>query len=178
VYGLGQSLQAAVHLPLHWHLCGAALVVLLLILDRKSRRGGIVVIGIWNLIGVVLHESAHFLAGTLLFARPGGFTIIPRRQENGYRLGAVSFHGLNAFNSLPVALAPLGLIVAAYLVFRYWTTWFTPTLYSTLGLYFALFVLMYNARPSWQDLKIAFGWKSSLVYGLVSSAVCTYFAYH
>jgi hypothetical protein len=174
---MAAALQSALNLPVRWHLCGVALVVVLLILDRKSRHGGIVVIFIWNLVGVVLHELCHFVAGTLLFARPTGFTIIPRRQENGYRLGAVSFNGLNAFNSLPVALAPLGLIAAAFLVFHYWTEWFAPTLVSTLGMYLALFVLIYNSLPSWQDLKIAFGWKSIILYGTTSFLVCKYIVF-
>jgi hypothetical protein len=118
-----------------------------------------------------LHELAHFLAGTLLFAKPTGFSIIPRRQEHGYRLGAVSFKGLNALNSLPVGLAPLGLIVVAFLSFQYWIIWFPPTLISTVAMYFTSFVLIYNSLPSMQDLKIAFGLKSILLYGAASVVI-------
>lgn len=166
------TLEAVFHLPFHWHLCGLALLALLLVLDRKSRRGGIFTILLWNLIGVSLHELAHLLVGILLFAKPSAFSLIPHRQKDGVQLGSVSFRGLNEFNSLPVGLAPLGLIVIAFYLFQNWAIWFTPTLFSTLGVYFATFVLIYNALPSRQDLKIAFGWKSILLYG--SAAIAAY----
>lgn len=164
--------ESLFRLPLYWHFCGFALLAFLLLIDRKSRRGGIVIIFLWNLIGVFLHELAHFLVGTVLFAKPSGISLIPRRQDGGVRLGSVSFRGLNAFNSLPVGLAPLGLIVVAYHVFQNWSRWFAPTLLSTLGIYVTSFVLIYNALPSRQDLKIALGWKSILLYGAV--ALITY----
>jgi hypothetical protein len=164
------TFESLFRLPLHWHLCGLALVACLFFLDRASRRGGIVTIFLWNLIGVSLHELVHFLVGVLLCAKPSGFSLIPHRQEGGVRLGSVSFRGLNAFNSLPVGLAPLGLILAAFYVFQNWMKWCTPTLFSTMGMYVASFVLAYNALPSWQDLKIAFGWKTVLLYGAAIAA--------
>lgn len=161
-------------LPLLWHLSGLVLVALLLFLDRQSKRGGIVTIFLWNLIGVSLHELAHLLVGILLCAKPSGFSLIPHRHEGGVRLGSVSFRGLNAFNSLPVGLAPLGLVAAAFHLFRNWSGWFTPTLFSTAAVYVVSFVLIYNAVPSRQDLKIAFGWKSLLLYGGAAIAVYEY----
>lgn len=169
-----RTFESLFRLPLHWHLCGLALVALLLFLDHKSRRGGIVVVFLWNLIGVSLHELAHFLVGIVLFAKPSGFSLLPHRQGNGVQLGSVTFRGLNMFNSLPVALAPLGLIAAAFGLFRNWSRWFTPTLFSTAAIYFASFILIYNALPSMQDLKIAFGWKSILLYGGAAIALYEY----
>jgi hypothetical protein len=168
------TLESFFCLPVHWHLCGLALLALLFFLDRKSKRGGFFAIFIWNLIGVSLHELAHLLVGILLFAKPSAFSLIPHQQKDGVRLGSVSFRGLNAFNSLPVGLAPLGLIVVDIYVIQNWPGWFTPTLYSTLGIYFASFVMIYNALPSWQDLKIAFGWKSILLYGAAAIAAYEY----
>ena len=168
------TFESLFRLPLLWHLCGLALIVFLLFLDRQSKRGGIVAIFLWNLVGVALHELAHLLVGILLCARPSGFSLIPHRQDGGVRLGSVSFRGLNAFNSLPVGLAPLGLIAAAFYLFQNWSRWFTPTLFSTAGVYVASFVLIYNAVPSRQDLKIAFGWKSILLYGMIAIAVYEY----
>lgn len=165
-------LESLLNLPFHWHLCGLALLALLLLIDRKSRRGGIYAVFIWNLIGVSLHELAHLLVGTMFFAKPSSFSLIPHQQKGGVQLGSVSFRGLNAFNSLPVGLAPLGLIAVALYVFKSWPGWFNPTLFSTLGVYLASFVLIYNALPSGQDLKIAFGWKSVLLYG--SAAIAAY----
>lgn len=168
------TVESLFRLPFHWHLCGLALVALLLFLGRASKRGGIVAIFLWNLMGVTLHELAHLLVGILLCAKPSGFSLIPHRQGDGMQLGSVSFRGLNAFNSLPVGLAPLGLIAAAFYMFQNWTAWFTPTLFSTVSVYFASFVLIYNAVPSRQDLKIAFGWKSILLYGGAALAAYEY----
>ena len=170
MFNLDRTVESVSRLPLHWHLCGLALVALLLFLGCNSKRGGIVTIFLWNLIGVFLHELAHLLVGVLLFARPSAFSLIPQRQKDGMRLGSVTFTGLNPFNSLPVGLAPLGLIVVAYYIFQNWMRWFAPTLFSTVGVYFASFVLIYNALPSRQDLKIAFGWKSILLYGAAAIA--------
>lgn len=166
------TIESVSRLPFHWHLCGLALVAVLLFLGRASKRGGIAAIFVWNLVGVALHELAHLLVGILLCAKPSGFSLIPHRQGDSVQLGSVSFRGLNAFNSLPVGLAPLGLIAIALSVFRNWMVWFTPTLFSTVYVYFASFVLIYNAVPSRQDLKIAFGWKSILLYG--GAAIAAY----
>ncbi len=169
-----RSFEAVLRLPFHWHLCGLALLLCMIVLDRKSKRGGFFAIALWNLIGVSLHELTHLLVGTVLFAKPSGFSLIPHRQEDGIRLGSVSFRGLNAFNSLPIGLAPLGLIVVAFYLFQSWSKYFTPTLFSTMGIYLVSFVLVYNALPSRQDLKIAFGWKSILLYGTVAIAAYKY----
>lgn len=170
MFSFTHTLETVILLPLQWHLCGLALLLFLLFIDRNSKRGGIFVILLWNLIGVFLHELAHLLVGTLLLAKPSAFSLVPQQQQDGVRLGSVSFRGLNAFNSLPVGLAPLGLIVVAFHAFQNWSRWFAPTLFSTLGMYFVVFVLIYNALPSRQDLKIAFGWKSILLYGAVAIA--------
>ncbi len=174
MFTITHSIESLSRLPLLWHLCGLALVALLLLLDRQSKRGGIVTMFLWNLIGVSLHELAHLLVGILLCAKPSGFSLIPHRQEGGVRLGSVTFRGLNAFNALPVGLAPLGLVASAFYLFRNWSGWFTPTLFSTAGVYVVSFVLIYNAVPSRQDLKIAFGWKSVLLYGVIAIAAYEY----
>jgi len=174
MFNFAHTFESLLLLPLHWHLCGLALVACLFFLDRTSKRGGIVAIFVWNLVGVFLHELAHLLVGILLCAKPSGFSLAPHRQGDSVQLGSVSFRGLNAFNSLPVGLAPLGLTVVAFYAFQNWMKWFTPTLFSTAGMYFASFVLVYNALPSWQDFKIAFGWKTVLLYGAAAIAAYEY----
>ena len=61
--------------------------------------------------------------------------------------------------SLPSASPPL-----AWLVASNWFSWYRPSLTATLALYAALFVLLYNSLPSRQDLRVAFNWKSILIY--------------
>lgn len=143
--------------------------LLLVAVHRWSRRKGIFVAAIWNLTGVILHELAHLLAGLLFRARPTGFSLIPRRSESGWKLGSVTFAKINAFNAVPVALAPLGLAFAAHVVWQSWNLWFNSDFASTIWKYVVMFVLLYNAIPSGHDLKVACNWKSLLLYG---SAVC------
>jgi hypothetical protein len=144
-----------------------ALIISLFILQQRARSAGIFILALWNLLGVVLHELSHLLAGLLFRARPIGFSLIPERSGNSWRLGSVSFAGLNPFSALPVALAPLGLAGAAYVVADNWFNWFTPSLGSTLSLYATVYILLYNALPSVQDLKIACNWRTILLYGLI-----------
>jgi hypothetical protein len=167
--------EEVVKYPVYWHLCGLCFVAILVVLDARSKRRGVLIIFCWNLIGVFFHELAHLLTGIVLFAKPTCFSLIPHRTEGGWQLGSVTFKRLNAFNSCPVGLAPLGLIAVAYFLFTNWTLWFTPTLYSTLGAYVVLFILVYNSTPSRQDLKIAFTPSSIFVYGTAAFVLYKYF---
>ncbi|GAM09431.1 hypothetical protein OR1_01709 [Geobacter sp. OR-1] len=155
-----------------WDACGMAVFLLLVAMHRWTRRKGIFIAALWNLTGVVLHELAHLLSGLILGAGPTGFSIIPRRSDTGWKLGSVTFRKVNAFNAVPVALAPLGLAFAAYIVWQLWHLWFEPALSSTIWLYLVMFILLYNAAPSRQDLRIACNWKSLLLYGSAITAGC------
>jgi hypothetical protein len=148
-----------------WHLIGLGLFLTLLALHCRARKSGILIVVLWNLLGVILHETAHLLVGLLFRAAPTGFSIFPRRHGNGWQLGSVRFSRITAFNAVPVALAPLSLVPVAYLVAINWFDWFSPSLATTLGLYSAVFILLYNALPSIQDLRVAGNWRSLLLYG-------------
>jgi hypothetical protein len=131
-----------------------------------------------RLPGVFLHELAHLLAGVLLGAEPHGFSLIPgrNRRGSGWILGSVTFGRITAFNAVPVALAPLGLLPLAYGVWRCWFGWFPATLPGTMYLYAVLFVIVTNALPSRQDLRVACRWRSLLLYGVIAAA-CGYLAW-
>jgi len=161
--------------PGYWHLCGICLIVVLALLDTRAKRGGVLTIFFWNLPGVFLHELTHLCAGTILLAKPVSFHLLPRKRSTGWQLGAVTFQRLNAFNSLPVGLAPLGLVAVAYFIFTHWTHWFPSTLSSILGAYVALFFLVYNSIPSRQDIRVAFSLGSILVYGTVLFVLYEFF---
>lgn len=154
------------HIPAWWHACGAMLVTALFLLYRRAGAANILVVCITRLPGVVLHELAHLLAGILLRAEPSGFSLIPRRRGDGrWTLGSVSFRRVTPFNAVPIAFAPLGLLPLAYYVHRSWFTWLPPTLANALYLYATLFLLVCNALPSRQDVRVAGNWKSLLLYG-------------
>lgn len=155
-----------------FHFCGILLVLLLITLNHRSRECGIFIMGIWNFIGVALHEICHLLVGLVLFASPTGFSLVPKSDGNGkWVMGSVRFRKLNAVNSLPIGLAPLLLVVIAFMMYRHWNKWFAPSLGSILGLYFVVFLLLYESLPSAQDLKVAFNWKSIFLYGLLGTTV-------
>ncbi len=165
--------QIASH-PL-WHLCGVTLFLVLAAINRRARSSGALVLVLWNLTGVILHEAAHLLVGLLLRARPTSVSLLPHREGDGWRLGSVSFRGITAFNAVPVALAPLGLVGVAYWLAIHWFTWQAPSLAVTLALYGCVFVLLYNALPSRQDLRLACTWRSLLLYVPVAAALGVYF---
>jgi hypothetical protein len=165
--------QVACH-PL-WHLCGISLFLVLVSLHRRASSSGVLVLVLWNLTGVILHEAAHLVVGLLLQARPTGISLLPHRDGNGWRLGSVGFRRITAFNAVPVALAPLSLIGVAYWLARNWFTWQAPSLPATLGLYGCVFILLYNALPSRQDLRVACSWRSLLLYVPLAAALVFYF---
>jgi hypothetical protein len=153
-----------------WHICGLSLFIFLIACNSRSRSSGIVAITLWNLPGVLLHESAHLLMGFIFCAGPRNISLLPRRTGTGWRLGSAGFSRINAVNAVPVALAPLGLALIAWLLARHWFHWFHPSLGSTLALYASLFILLYNALPSRRDLQTACNWKSVVLYSLLLAA--------
>jgi hypothetical protein len=155
-------------IPAWWHACGIMLVIALFLFIRSVRSSHIAVVCLIRLPGVVLHELAHFLIGILFLAKPGSFNLIPERCSDGrWTLGSVTFRRITAFNAVPIAFAPLGLLPVAYYLYRSWFNWLPPSLSNTLFLYATLFLLTYNALPSRQDVRVACNWKSVLLYGSV-----------
>ncbi len=175
--------QTILSLPAHcqhhplWHLCGLSLFLVLCVSNQQAKRSGIILLAIWNLAGVMLHELAHLLVGILCRAQPTNISLIPRRSGTRWQLGAVRFTRINAVNAVPIAFAPLGLTVVAYLVANSWFTWLHSTLTTTLALYAVLFILLYNALPSPQDLRVATNWGSLLLYGSALALLTALFYY-
>lgn len=66
---------------------------------------------LFHLPGTILHELAHFFIGLILFAKPIGFSLIPKKEGNSLTLGSVSFVNINFFNAIPTAFAPLLLLL-------------------------------------------------------------------
>lgn len=151
-----------------WHIAGLAVVFLLIAFRRWARTSNIAIIFIASLVSVFLHELCHALVGSVLMAGLTGISLIPKRnyQDGGWTLGSVEFNRITAFNAVPIAFAPLLLPVLAYELIRFWPALFpVPSLSSTVGMYSAAFVLLYDCLPSRQDLRICCNWKSVLLYG-------------
>lgn len=162
---LPAAFEDTLKLPVLWHISGIIFVLLLMAARRLACRGGIFTIFAWSLIPTMAHELTHYLMGKLTLAGVRGVTLVPRREGNRLVLGAVSFSKLNPINSPLVALAPLTLLLGAYFLFINWTLLFKASMASTVGLYIALYLLLYAAVPSTTDFKTALNWKSIALYG-------------
>jgi hypothetical protein len=160
-----------------WHLCGLTLFLALCVINHQAKRSGIFLLAIWNLAGVILHELSHLLVGILFRAQPTNISLIPRRSGTCWQLGAVRFARITAVNAVPIACAPLGLALVAYLVANSWFTWLHSSLTITLALYTVLFILLYNALPSRQDLRVATNWRSLVLYGSILALVAALYYY-
>ncbi len=159
-------------IPVWWHAGGITLVITLFLLNKSARNSNIIVVCITQLPGVTLHELAHFLIGILFRADPTSFNLIPERRSDGrWTLGSVAFRRVTGFNAVPIAFAPLSLIPLAYFSYRYWFSWLPLTFTNTLLLYATLFLLIYNALPSRQDVRVACNWRSVLLYGSVGGLI-------
>ena len=105
--------------------------------------------------GTLAHEACHWLLGRLLNGRPVRFTVWPRREGRGLVLGAVAFANLRWYNAFFVGLAPLALLPAAWVLFR-WRLSAGPALRaSEAAAAFLIANLLFAALPSRQDLRIA-----------------------
>lgn len=165
-------------IPVWWHGCGIVLVCTLFIMHHSVISTHILVTFIIRLPGVVLHELAHLFIGILFRAQPAGFSLLPNRRGDGrWTLGSVVFRKVTATNAVPIALAPLGLIPLAYFIYSSWFLWLPLSLANTLFLYTAVFLLVANALPSRQDIRVACNWKSLLLYGSIGMVVGYFWLY-
>lgn len=150
------------------HLSGfppSALLTAVWYLILRHARGSMWRLAVLSLPGTFSHELAHLVVGSLLLAKPTGFSLWPKRAAAGWVLGSVSFRKINMFNGAFVALAPLLLLPLAWLcltdlaasfwVNHQWGWWLTAG-------YFTATILL-AATPSVQDIKA--GSPSLLLYG-------------
>jgi hypothetical protein len=137
-------------------------VTLVLIVSSTIKRSSSNLLTSWiaNIIGTIFHELAHFIVGKILLAKPTNFSLIPHKiEENGqkyYVLGHVGFSKLNWFNSLPVAMAPLSLLLIAYYIENNYWELVEYSFWNFILFAYLLIVFILNAIPSRQDYKVAF----------------------
>lgn len=126
---------------------------------------------IFTVAGTICHELAHFVAGFLSGARPASLTVIPKRQGQQWRLGAVALTRVRWWNAAPAALAPL-VLLAIPLAVAWWRT--RNGLHFTLldaGLAFLLAPQFLSFWPSSSDWKIAArSWPYLILISLITWA--------
>ena len=162
------ELQSYLHDP--GFIASLVLVVIFYVFLRGA-RDSMWRVALLSLPGTFAHELAHFLVGLVLRARPHGFSIWPRQDGRGWRLGSVSFGNIGLLNGAWVALAPLLLLPLAWLCLihvllplwadRQWGWWLLAGYLTATALFAAL--------PSFQD--IALGGRSLLLYAVIGVLV-------
>lgn len=133
-------------------------VIIALIFSRfKASTFRIPFIGIlFNLMGTFLHETSHLLTAVLFNGKPSRFSLIPKRQGDDWLLGSVEVKNLRWYNAMPIAFAPLLLFLGAYFLDGWYSALpIAKTIWTDLGYLFGLVILVDNAIPSTQDIKVA-----------------------
>ena len=165
------SLASVLTTPAGKVYAGAVMACVLVLYFLRSH---LVIFSLAAFPGTLLHELLHFIAGLATFARPTGFSLIPRRMAHAYVLGSVRFAHVRWYNAWFIGLAPLLLLPTALFLLA----WRVQSLhgFSPVEILWAylLATLIYASLPSWPDIKIATGsfWLlvfAAAVYWIVTS---------
>jgi len=143
-----------------------AIILIVVLIERLKNYTSGNMIGVWiaNFIGTFFHELAHLATSILTFGRPVKISLFPKKQENGYVLGYVESNNITWYNALPISLAPLMLIPAAFYFKEYFFTFVDKNLYTYFLEVFITATLLENAIPSSQDFKVAFSNVGFIIY--------------
>lgn len=133
------------------------LCVLVLSALKHATYRSIILVSLINIPGTFLHETAHFLVGFLLNARPTSFTLIPHRSGDAYVTGSVGFKNIRFYNALPSAMAPLLLLIVGYYFNRCFFEYVNLSIWTYFGYILLQTIIIENALPSSTDFKVAFG---------------------
>ena len=144
---------------LHVFVSNRFLMILLVVFLLKIKYMTYTNIGLSalvNICGTSLHEIAHFVTGLVLNAQPTNLTLWPRKIDGRYVLGQCDFRNIRFYNAFPAALAPLMLLVLGYMLNKWFFANIKVGYLNYIGYIFLQTVLIENALPSRQDIKVAF----------------------
>lgn len=125
---------------------------------------------LFTLAGTICHELSHVIMGFLTGARPGAFTVIPKRKGRHWELGSVTLNRLRWYNAIPAALAPLLIILIPFGV-AWWRTRDPHWRYDAhdILLAFLLAPQFLSFLPSKDDWRIAaHGWPLLLILAFLA----------
>jgi hypothetical protein len=131
----------------------AALAAMLVLLHWSRRCFW--VFSVLVLPGTLAHEGCHLVLGLLLNGKPAAFNLVPRRSGRGWEMGSVSFSHMTWYNAFFVGMAPLLLLPAAYGLARWRLVDAAGFGWPEALTLYVIANLVYAARPSWQDCRIA-----------------------
>ena len=134
------------------------LVITILIMHlRYTASGSRFGVILFDLPGTILHELSHYIIAFIIGCRPRGFTVIPRKVDNGWILGEVRVTRGTGLHLIIVAFAPLLLIPLAFWVDYHFFIWFDYT-YTNIFLYFYILInIIVSSIPSTVDFRVAIG---------------------
>jgi len=125
-----------------------------------------------SLPGTVVHESLHFLVGTLALAKPVKVSLIPKFHRDGSAtLGYVMFSNIRWYNALWVGFAPLLALPAAMTLVYYRSLQIPPLSIQELAWGYVAASLAYSCLPSRADVGIVLSKPAGLCVYLCSAAV-------
>lgn len=101
--------------------------------------------------GTLLHEFAHYLVAHLMGGRPEPMDLVPRKENNRWTLGSVSFYP-NWKNGAFVALAPLSLFPLGVV---FWQLGLSEELGWQFSYAYLAGCCLISALPSREDWMIA-----------------------
>jgi len=144
----------------------------------------------------ILHELAHLLVGIVTFAMPTKFSLIPKKDVDGYKLGSVDLKNINFFNAFPIGIAPLLLLVILYFLDKnnfqlyYESVSYLYEKFNILNDYKDIFdlvffcllvylnyILVYSSIPSIQDFKVVFSYKLGIILWILIFSIIAYFVF-
>ena len=140
------------------------LMTLLISRIKLSMHTNIFTAWIANFMGTFFHELAHLMVSVVLNGKPVKVSLFPKKIEDSYILGYVKNSNITWYNALPIALAPLLLLVAVYFIHSDFFNYFDFNFINYLLYIFLLVSFLDSAIPSVQDIKIAFSNFGFLVY--------------
>lgn len=147
------------------------LVVMILCLKRRTYRS-MFLAALINIPGTILHETAHFIVGLLLWAKPTTFSLFPKKSGDAYTMGSVGFRNIKFYNAFPSAMAPLALLWAAFWFNNWYLTNAKITIWNYLVFILLETVIIENAVPSSTDFRVAFSRPLGIVlYGFLLAAL-------
>lgn len=146
----------------HDFIAVAPLALIACIHRQIARRGSFLLV-LSNLPITIMHELAHISVALLLGGRPSGFSLWPKRELGGWRLGSVTARA-TLLSAAPTALAPLLWLLAGVLLLAFRSELAGDSLSQLGGVYLGAYLCTAASIPSWQDLNVAVTHPLSLLF--------------
>ena len=118
--------------------------------------------------GTIAHEFMHFFMGVFFKAKPTGFSLLPKKTEDGYVLGSVSFSNISFLNAFPVSMSPILLLPLSLYFLIFFHDFFTIDKIHLFYAGYFVYNLWVSSVPSITDFRLLFRYPLGIVfYGII-----------